>query len=319
MATKSEQSSGVEPRAYHRYQDSVFEKLSNRWVLASITVLPVILLLALVQLLPIVWAIYSGFFAIPALNPDWTWVGVENYVNILSDGSFWASLWRSVVFGIGTTIVTIILGTLLALLVNRKIKFPTLTRAIIFLPYLIPSAVLAFIALWMGNSSWGIVSDILIRLGFIDQPIPFFGLPKYAMGSLIATNSWKYTIFTTILVLARLQSIDDGFYEAATVAGATTYQKFRDITFPNIKGVLFIVFLLRGVWMFNKFDVIYVLTQGGPGDATTTAAIYAYNTAFQFSQLGRAAAVSTALFVIIGLAAIVYFYVFEPEQEVRVE
>lgn len=287
--------------------------------MAGITVLPVVLLLALIQLLPIVWAVYSGFFRIPALDPNWTWAGLQNYRYILADERFWGSMWRSIVFAGGSTVLQIILGTLLALLVNRKIKYPTITRAIVMLPYLIPTAVLAFVALWMGNSSWGIISDILMRIGLINRPIPFFGLPDYAMPSLIITNSWKFTIFTTILVLARLQSIDDGFYEAATVAGATTYQKFRDITLPNIKGVLFIVFLLRGVWMFNKFDVIFVLTQGGPGDATTTAAIYAYNTAFQFSQLGRAAAVSTVLFVVIGVAAIIYFYVFEPEEEVRVE
>jgi multiple sugar transport system permease protein len=139
------------------------------------------------------------------------------------------------------------------------------------------------------------------------------------MFSVIVTNSWKFSIFVTILVLARLQSIPDSIYEAAAVSGASPIRRFIDITLPNLKGVLFIAILLRGIWMFNKFDIVYILTGGGPASRTLIAPIYAYRTAFVDNQLGEAAAVSALLFIVLLGVALIYFYVFEPSQEVRVE
>ncbi|MFC6989704.1 carbohydrate ABC transporter permease [Haloplanus sp. GCM10025708] len=288
-------------------------------MLAAITILPALGLFAFVNLIPILWAVSASFFEISAFSPEWIWNGTQNYVQLFGSSAFWASLGRSLVFAGGSVAVQLTFGIVVALLVNREFKYATLIRALAMLPYLIPTAVLGFIALWMGNSQFGIINQILVQLGFITDPIAWFGNPDLAMIAVILTSSWKFSIFVTIMVLARLQSIPEGLYEAATVAGATPFQKFRDITLPNIKGVIFIVLLLRGVWMFNKFDIIYVLTQGGPAGATTTSAIYAYNVAFVNTSLGQAAAVSTVLFIMLAGAAAVYFYVFEPSQEVRVE
>ena len=232
---------------------------------------------------------------------------------------FWDVIVRSVLFTVGSVSLQLVVGTALALLLNRSFRFASLIRAIVIVPYLIPTAILALVALWMGNSQWGIINQVLFQLGIVPEYVPWFGSPRWAMIAVILTSSWKFSIFVTIMVLARLQSIPDSFYEAAEMAGASTWQKFRDITFPNLKGVIFIVILLRGVWMFNKFDIIFILTNGGPINTTTTASIYAYRTAFSDFNLGEAAAVSTLLFVLLVGAAIVYFYFFEPSQEVRVE
>jgi multiple sugar transport system permease protein len=309
----------VEHPRIAEFQNSLYEFLSNKWVLVIITIVPAALLFTFVNLLPIVWAVIGGFFEISAFSPVWTWNGIENYVTTLQSPQFWASLRRSVVFAGGSVIIQLIFGTAIALVINRDFKFASLFRAIAMLPYLIPTAVLGFVALWMANSQFGIINQILVRLGLIESSIAWYGNPELAMLAVIITSSWKFSIFITIMVLARLQSIPDGYYEAATVAGATWYQKFRDITLPNLKGVLFIVILLRGVWMFNKFDIIYVLTQGGPVNKTTTSAIYAYRTAFVSLELGRAAAVSTLLFIFLGVSALIYFYTFDPSKEVRVE
>ncbi|MDX1744901.1 MAG: sugar ABC transporter permease, partial [Halobacteriales archaeon] len=178
---------------------------------------------------------------------------------------------------------------------------------------------LGFITLWMTNSQWGIINQLVVWTGLVDQFPDWFSSKRLAMASVIVTTSWKYSTFVTIMVLARLQGIPDGYYEAAKMSGANAVQAFRDITLPNLKNVLFIVVLLRFVWMFNKFDIIWVLTRGGPETATTTAVIYAYKEAFQFGALGNGAAVSTLLFIMLGGAAIVYFVVFNPSEEVRVE
>ena len=309
----------VDTAKFHSYRNTVDEFFSSRRVMAILTILPAVLLFTFINVVPILWAVAAGFYRISPYSPDWVWVGLENYQAVIADPDFWNAVIRSLTFAGGSVVLQLVLGTALALLINRSFKFNALARAIIMLPYLIPTAVLGYIALWMGNSQWGIINQIFWQLGLIESYIPWYGDADTAMIALVLTNSWKFSIFVTIMVLARLQGIPDGFYEAAELAGASAYQKFRDITLPNLKGVIFIVLLLRAVWMFNKFDIIYVLTRGGPHDATTTVPIYAYELGFGRSLLGLAAAISTLLFIMLVGTAIAYFYVLEPSSEVRVE
>lgn len=311
---RTEPTAGIE-----RFRNQLFEFLSAEKTLIVLTVVPVAVLFAFVNLLPILWAVAAGFHEISAFSPEWEWVGLENYTELLTDDNFYSALYKSLLFTVGTTGLNLLLGIGFALLVNRTFRGISLVRAILMLPYMVSTAVLGFITLWMANSQFGIINQVLADLGLINEFVPWFGAPELAMLSVILTNSWKFSIFVTIMVLARLQGIPDGIYEAAKVSGATPYQRFRDITLPNLKGVIFIVILLRGVWNFNKFDILFILTQGGPAGATTTAPIHAYNIAFLQTSLGEAAAMSTILFVILVSAATLYFYVLEPEEEVRVE
>lgn len=297
----------------------MYDRLSNRRLMVALTVVPVILLLLFVLILPIAWAIWSSFHEIPLFDPNWTWVGAGHYVAQLTSETFHSSIAKSVIFATGSVAIQLTVGIGIALIINREFKFNKLVRAIVLLPYLIPTALLGFVALWMFNTNWGVLNSMLVRAGIIDVGIQWFGDPTYAMALLMIVTAWKYAIFATILVLARLQSIPDGYYDAARICGASRWQKFRDITLPNLKGVIFIVVLLRGIWMFNKYDIIAVMTNGGPGDATETAPIYAYKLAFQSYKLGESAAVSVILFAILFVAAIIYFRVLEPESEVRTE
>lgn len=304
---------------YQRVRDRTFSVLSNKWVLVALTVLPVLALFTLVIVVPVAWTIWTSFHEIPIYSPTWEWVGLDHYLALPQDAAFREALFRSTLFAGGSVAFQLVTGTLLALALNRSFKYVGLVRALAMLPYLIPTAVLGFIGLWMGNSQWGIINSILTRIGVIESSIAWYGNPDLAMIAVILTSSWKFTIFVTIMVLARLQSIPDGYYEAAQMAGASAYQRFRDITLPNLKGVIFIVLLLRGIWMFNKFDIIWVLTEGGPGSSTTTAPIHVYQVAFDTTNLGEAAALSTALFGMLVVGAILYFYFLSPEEEVRVE
>lgn len=304
---------------YQRVRDGTFSFLSNKWVLVALTVVPVLALFTLVIIVPVAWTVWTSFHEIPIFSPTWQWVGLEHFMSLSKDEAFRQALFRSSLFAGGSVAFQLVTGTLLALALNRSFKYVGLVRALAMLPYLIPTAVLGFIGLWMGNSQWGIINSLLTRVGLIEAPIAWYGNPDLAMIAVILTSSWKFTIFVTIMVLARLQSIPDGYYEAAQMAGATAYQRFRDITLPNLKGVIFIVLLLRGIWMFNKFDIIWVLTEGGPGSSTTTAPIHVYQVAFDSTNLGEAAALSTALFGMLVVGAMLYFYFLSPEEEVRVE
>lgn len=301
------------------YHDRITEFLSHRAVLATLTVLPALILFSFITVLPIVWAIAAGFYDIPVFSTDWEWVWLDNYVELVQTPELYGAIWRSTIYAVGSVVMQIVLGVGLALMLNKSFRFAKAARALAMLPYLIPTAVVGFIALWMGNGTWGVLNRIPQQLGLIDGPIYYFGDLQIVMIAVIATGTWKWASFVTIFVLARLQSIPDDLYEAAKVSGASRYQLFRDITLPNLKGVLFIIIFLRGIWMFNKFDIIWVLTQGGPGDVTETAPIFTFKTAFDAGELGMAAAISVLMFLLLLVVGILYFVILKPEEGVRVE
>lgn len=298
-------------------KEAIVEALSTRKAMIAMTLLPALLLFIFINLVPIFWAIFGSFHNIGIFDPEWTWTGFENYVTIFESSAFWMSLWRSTIFAGGSVVIQLTFGIGFALLINRSFKYSTFVRAIALLPYLVPTAVLGFVALWMNNGTWGVVNQILFQVGLIDEFIPWYGSRSFAMLAVVVTSSWKFSIFVTLLVLARLQGIPDKHYEAAEVLGATSYQQLRDITLPNIKGVIFIVLLLRGIWMFNKFDIIWILTSGGPNVATTTAPIKMYRLAYSDQVLGESLAMAVILFIILMIVAVLYFQVFNPSQEVN--
>ena len=301
------------------FQDSLYETLSRRRNLALLTVLPALVLFGFINVFPILWGIYAGFFDIFIFDPDWTFAGLANYRELAVDSLFHVSLLRSATFAIGAVTFQLVVGILIAVLVTRDFMWKKFARAVVMMPYLIPTAIVAYQAHWIMNSTYGVFNWILVNLGLLSQTIAWFGEPSTAMVSVLGVNWWKYTSFVAILAIARLQSIPDSHYEAAITCGAGAWRQFWDITLPNLKGVIFIVLLLRAVWMFLHFDSIWILTRGGPGDATYVAPVYAYDAAFRGFELGYAAAMSTVLFGILAVSAIIYFVVLEPEEEVRVE
>jgi multiple sugar transport system permease protein len=301
-------------------RDNVEEKLSSSYAMALITVVPAATLFIGVVASPIVWAIAASFYSIPAFSPNWTWVGLENYRFILSDPEFWGSLGRNLVFAVGTSLTNTFFGVVIALLLNRKFRFKRVITPITLFPYLVPTAFFGYMILWIGSPQFGVVNLTLQSLGIIDSSVAWFTNDAVvSIISVITIYNWKFSVFVAILVFAKLSSIPQDFYEAAMTSGASRYQQFRDITFPYIKNILFITILLRGVWNFNKFDIFWVLSQGIPIDHLTTVPVYAYIQAFNFQQLGVANAVSVILFVILSIAAIIYFRTAKPSEEIRIE
>ena len=286
------------------------------WILGTIA--PALLLLAVVAYLPIGYAVGLSFFKKTAFSPAMTWIGLRNFAIIGAEPELWASLWRSVVFTVGSVVVQVVWGLGTALLLNRVFAGQTLVRSLFILPYLLPAIVVALLFQWLLSQEYGVVNQVLLDAGLVSRPINFFGGLGTAMWSIVAAASWQYGSFVTLLVLARLQAINPKLYEAARVAGAGPFRCFRDVTLPNLKTTLVLVALLRGIWMFNKFDLIWLLTRGGPLRATETLPVYAYRLAFEEFDFGLAAAACSFMFLVLLAGAIVYFALFDPTREVEV-
>jgi multiple sugar transport system permease protein len=305
---------------YDRIQDRVGDLLENEVVLGYGSLAPVMILFLFIAVLPIAWALTGSFFSINAFNPVWNWNGINNYQHLFfQDEFYWVAFGKSVVFGFGSVALQLVVGVAIALLLQKKFKGNAVARAVVLLPYLIPVIVVGLVFVWMFNPEYGALNLIPMQLGLIDEPINYLGDTNMAMYAIITAASWKWAIFVVMMTLARREAIPEGYYDAARANGANAWQRFRDITLPNLKGMIILVVLLRGIWMFNKFDIIWIMTRGGPSQSTTTLPIYAYRVAFSQWQLGESLAIASTLFGTLVVGAVVYFYRFNPAEEVRVE
>lgn len=284
--------------------------------LGLLLVLPSLFLITLLVVIPVLYAWYLSFFETSGFSMTLTFVGIQNYVDLINDPEFWNSAVRNIIWAVGTLTVQIVVGVGLALLLNKDFPGRNIARGAILFPYMIPTIVAVFNFQWMLSSTYGVVNYLLVGPGFFDEPIAFFS-NEYAMFTAVLLGMWRFTPFVIIAVLARLQTIPQSLYEAAELDGAYTFAKFRYITLPQLYNVLVLVILLRFVWMFYKFSPIYLLTGGGPGTSTQTLTIYAYEEAFKNLHFGYAATISNVMFVAMAIFGIWYIVRFRKEGEVE--
>jgi multiple sugar transport system permease protein len=286
------------------------------WILG--TTAPALVFLLVIAYLPIAYAVMLSFFKKTAFNPTMKWVGLANYRYILEEPELWNAFWRSVVFTLGAVALQLVWGLVAALLLNRAFRGLNFVRSLFVLPYLLPSIVVALVFQWLLSQEYGVVNQVLMQTGVVTRPINFFGGLATAMWSVIGMAGWQYGSFATLLILARLQAINPKLYEAAAVSGAGTLRAFWDVTLPNLRTTLIVIALLRGIWMFNKFDSIWLVTHGGPLKHTETLPLYAYRLAFEEFDFGLAAAACTVMFAVLLVGAVVYFKLFDPTKEIEV-
>lgn len=305
---------------YRNVREKAGDLLENETVLGYVSLSPVMFLFLFIAVLPIVWALVGSFFSINAFNPAWKWAGLSNYQHLFFEDLFyWNAVVKSAIFGFGSVAFQIVVGVPFALILQKKFRGNAVARAIVLLPYLIPVIVVGLVFTWMFNPQYGALNLIPMQLGILEQPINYLGSTDIAMYAIIIAASWKWSIFVVMMTLARREAIPEGYYDAARANGANAWQRFRDITLPNLKGMIILVVLLRGIWMFNKFDIVWIMTRGGPSQATTTLPVYAYRVAFSQWHLGEALAIAATLFMTLVVGALIYFNKFNPEEEVRVE
>ena len=257
---------------------------------------PSMLLLAVLVLIPMLSNIQISFFDMP-LNPnlDAVFIGLSNYLEILSDSEFYRSLGLTVAYTFLVVAGSTALGLAVAILLNRKFRFRKTVRSLILLSYVTPSISLIFAWKYMFNNSYGIVNDLLVdRLQLFNEAPLWFDQPVASFFMVVLFAIWRYYPYAFISFLAILQTVDKTLYEAAEMDGANAWQKFKIVTLPAIKPVLATVIVLRSISMFYMFTDVYLLT-----NKVNILGVYLYQTAFAFNDLGKAAAISILLFIII--------------------
>jgi multiple sugar transport system permease protein len=277
-------------------------------------VLPALLLLLCLTIYPVGYGIWLSFFDKHALFPQARFVGLANYAYLLRDAQFWASLWNGTVYALTTIALQVVLGVATALLLHQAFPGRNLVRGLVLFPYMIPTVVAVILWKWLLNNQFGLVNYLLVELGLVSQPISWMGR-SWIMASLILISVWQFFPFVVLAVLARLQTIPEELYDAAKVDGASALRRFWHVTLPQLRAVLFITVLLRAIWMFTKFDTVWLITQGGGAEKyIRTLPVYAYLRTFNYYQAGMGAAIATVMFLILVVATVVYFRTLRREE-----
>src|SRR2546426_671237 len=284
-------------------------------VLGVLWILPALVLITSLILYPVAYAIWLSLFDKHSFFPAERWVGLGNYARIAGDGEFWDSLWKGVVYAGASTGLQLVLGLAAALVLHQAFRGRTAIRALVLFPYMIPTIVAVIVWRWLLNETYGVVDDVLLRLRLVREPVVWLGV-DHMMASLIAVSVWQFTPFVVVSLLARLQTIPPQLREAARVDGASAWARFRHVTLPQLRAVLFVVVLLRSIWMFTKFDTVWLWGEGaGAGREIRTLPIYAYMRTFTYYQAGFGAALAVIMFLMLMAATLVYFRLFWGEEE----
>ena len=269
------------------------------WIL----ILPALILLLFVYGYPIARALWLSLFTQnlgTELKPVFS--GLDNYIRMAGDGRFWQSFWTTSVFTVVAVLLELLLGLGIALVLNERFRGRSLVRTAAIIPWALPTALIALAWAWIFNDQFGIVNDILLRLGLIKTGINWLGDPNLAMVSVIIADVWKTTPFISILLLAGLQSISPDLYEAHAIDGATPWQSFYKITLPLLMPQILIALLFRVAQSFGVFDLISVMTGGGPGGATEVVSLYIYATVMRYLDFGYGSALVVVTFLLLILA-----------------
>ena len=285
---------------------SLSRLLENRNFLGFLFMLPAAALLLVFLSYPLGLGTWLGFTDAKIGRPG-AWVGLENYIYLFDDQVARLSLFNTFFYTSVATMVKFALGLWLALLLNKNLPFKSFVRAVILLPYIVPTALSALAFWWIYDTQFSVVSWALTRMGLIEHYIDFLGEPWLARGSVIVANIWRGIPFIAICLLAGLQTISPSYYEAAVLDGATPWQMFRYITLPLLTPIIAVVMTFSILFTFTDFQLIYVLTRGGPLNATHLMATLAFQRAIPGGSLGEGAALATAMVPFL-LAAILFSY-----------
>ena len=279
---------------------------NNRNTLGLLFMVPAGLLLLVFLTYPLGLGTWLGFTD-AKIGRSGEWVGLENFVFLFGDSTARISLFNTLFYTFVASIVKFVFGLWLAMLLNKKLPFQSFVRAVVLLPFIVPTALSALAFWWLYDAQFSVLSWALVKMGLIDSYISFLGDPWIARFSTIAANIWRGVPFVAITLLAGLQTISPSLYEAASLDGATEWQRFWHVTLPLLTPIIAVVMTFSVLFTFTDFQLIYVLTRGGPLNATHLMATLSFQRAILGGALGEGAALATAMVPFL-LAAIMFSY-----------
>jgi multiple sugar transport system permease protein len=285
----------------------MFSRLQNsRNGLGLLFMLPATVLLIVFLTYPLGLGIWLGFTD-TKVGREGVFIGLENYEYLWEDAVTRLALFNTLFYTFVASLLKFFLGLWLAVLLNERLPFKTFFRSIILLPYIVPTALSAIAFWWLYDAQFSIISWVLVKAGWIDNYIDFLGDPWNARFSVLAANVWRGVPFVAITLLAGLQTISPSLYEAAAIDGATAWQRFRHITLPLLTPMIAVVMTFSVLFTFTDFQLIYVITRGGPLNATHLMATLSFQRAISGGALGEGAAIAIAMVPFL-LAAILFSY-----------
>jgi multiple sugar transport system permease protein len=284
----------------------LIRRLQDRHTLGLLFLLPAAAVLLIFLTYPLGLGVWLGFTD-TKVGRGGVWVGLENYEFLFGDAVARLSVFNTLFYTIVASVIKFGLGLWLALLLNKHMPFKTVVRAVVLLPFIVPTALSAIAFWWIYDAQFSVISWAMTKLGLIDRYIDFLGEPWNARLSVIAANIWRGVPFVAICLLAGLQTISPSYYEAASLDGATPWQQFRFVTLPLLTPIIAVVMTFSVLFTFTDFQLIYVLTRGGPLNATHLMATLSFQRAIPGGALGEGAALAVAMVPFL-MAAILFSY-----------
>ena len=274
-------------------------------------ILPALTVLALLLLYPVITSIYYSFTSKHLIKTGYEFVFLQNYIAVLTDKEFWTSFLTNIKWTVTSLFFQILVGFFAALALERIGKGKSFFRTVLIIPWAFPSIVIALSWKWILNGVSGYLPNILVKLGICDTIPQVLSSAQLAFPVLVMINVWFGAPLIMVNVLSALQTVPRDQYEAAQVDGASPLQSFLHITLPHIRIVMGLLIVLRTIWIFNSFDMIYLITGGGPAGLTQTVPIYAYNVGWGLKMLGRSSAVTVLLLIFLLLVCALYFRILD--------
>lgn len=259
--------------------------------LAYLLMSPVLIYLLAVMVLPFGWALYLSFtnkvVGMPAV-----FTGLSNYIELVQDSMFWKAAWNTLIFTAVAVFFKTAFGMIMGLVLNEKIIFRNVFRVLLFLPWTIPTIVSVFTWQWIYSDVGGVLNFLLLKLHLINMPLGWLATPDLAMFSVILVNVWRGIPFMGIAILAGLQTISKDIYEAAMLDGAGAIKRFLYMTLPSVREVTIMAAVMTTIWTLNDFEIIWLLTRGGPSNGTQVLSTLSYTIGFLNMSLGKAIAIA---------------------------
>ena len=290
---------------------------SQERLLGLALICPSVLFFLFLIAYPLFQTIVISLNEVNTLSLRGRYVGLDNYYHHLLSPEFWTSFKNTLIWTVSVLAAQLVLGVSMALVLHGALVWRSLARGLVLFPYLMTTVVAVLVWQWLFNDLYGYLNFVLVEIGLVDKPISWLNRMPNAMISVILVGTWKLFPFVVIAVLARLQTIPEQLYESAKIDGASAWSRFWDITLPQLRGVLLMVILLRSIWDFKEFDLIFLLTHGGPQIGTQTLPLLVYKEGFPLLNLGKGAAVAVLMSLFMLSFYWLYFRAYRKEEEVE--